>query len=439
MTAGTGQKGKDLKCLVVAYTFNVEGIPSAHHLMDRLPEAARHGVKFRVVSGLISRRMPGVGLIKVPPIFPGEIRFLLRWWSGRRFAPASLGRALWKLFFLPLLPLFLLERLLPFRDFTTSWSLPGSIAAILTGLLNRPDVIYSFGGRNCSHVAGYAASRVLGVPWVAQLQDPLVHGHAWRNRREECFVRWLERRIMTRAHRVIFMTRTAMENAEERTGRPGSGVVNYPGFDGGWFEGHDHNPGPTMEILHVGGLDGTRDPGTFLAALEKAVEAEPSMTEYVTFRLVGHLGTRARDLLAAFPRQEMLTTHEPVSRAEAYGLMERADLLLLITNRGDRFSTETVPSKFYEYLYSGRPVLAVVWQNSELSGLLEKYGHTAISMEDEAALTSSVIDHFRRWQDGSLAGPAGLDLPSVGESADRLVKILAAAAGTGSRGDDDSG
>jgi hypothetical protein len=99
----------------------------------------------------------------------------------------------------------------------------------------------------------------------------------------------------------------------------------------------------------------------------------------------------------------MLEAPGKVSRREALGVMAGCDLLLVIQNR-DRVSEETIPFKTYEYLASGRAVLALVHRNRELAGLVRAAGHTAVEGDDVEAVTRALEDSYDRWLSDALGG-----------------------------------
>jgi hypothetical protein len=73
-----------------------------------------------------------------------------------------------------LLPFYLLEKI--FVRLEPHWSWGGS--AYLRGAHlvreKRPAVIYSTGGANSAHWAGYHLARKFNLPWIAEIHDPMV-------------------------------------------------------------------------------------------------------------------------------------------------------------------------------------------------------------------------------------------------------------------------
>ncbi len=70
-----------------------------------------------------------------------------------------------------------------------------------------------------------------------------------------------------------------------------------------------------------------------------------------------------------------------------------------------QFSPDTsglVPAKLYEYLRTGKPVIALVPQGATQEILSVVGGGQAISPEDSEGLYNVVANSFRRWAEGTL-------------------------------------
>jgi hypothetical protein len=74
----------------------------------------------------------------------------------------------------PLLPFMLIEKL--FWRIESSWSWWITAYALGRWLIYRRkfDLIYSTGGAYAAHIAGAALQRATGVPWMAEVHDPMV-------------------------------------------------------------------------------------------------------------------------------------------------------------------------------------------------------------------------------------------------------------------------
>src|SRR6185295_121193 len=80
----------------------------------------------------------------------------------------------------------------------------------------------------------------------------------------------------------------------------------------------------------------------------------------------------------------------------------QADLLMLWKPTGDGFRT-MVPGKLYEYLDSGRPLLAMLDPEDEAARLAERGGAVVKAPGDRGAIAAAIAERYQAWREG---GPA---------------------------------
>jgi len=85
-------------------------------------------------------------------------------------------------------------------------------------------------------------------------------------------------------------------------------------------------------------------------------------------------------------------------------------------------SAETIPSKVYEYLAAGRPILGLVHRDAELAGMLTGLGHTVAESADAGSVRGTISEIHRRWKAGALENPAGSPY-TIASAVDRLIVI----------------
>lgn len=239
-------------------------------------------------------------------------------------------------------------------------------------------------------LAGGRLSEALGVPWVADLEDP------WALDEMRVHPSWLHhRRDLARMRGALdsaaALIMCAGEAAERMRAalppRPGRAVVNVPiGFD------RDDLPEPVrlreddgvLRIVHTGtvhtelGLSHrrtrrlrrllggnatdvdilTRSPVFLLQALDALLAAEPAWRGRFELHLVGPLTAGDQ---AALGGRDYVRAIGRLDHVDTLAAMRRADLLFLPMHElppGQRAGI--VPYKTYEYLAAERPILAAV-------------------------------------------------------------------------------
>jgi glycosyltransferase involved in cell wall biosynthesis len=313
------------------------------------------------------------------------------------------------------------ERWLRLRPAWDSWWQQGAVntgAAIVDA-----DVIFATMSPFASCDAAAALSRRLGIPWVADLRDPwaldqmVVYptGLHWRLERRRM------RSALATAARVVMNTHEAgvqvVKAFPELRGR----VDVIPnGFDLDDFR----HPTPSrlddsFRLVHTGELHtelGLRHRGRsrlrrllggspegvdFLArshvflveAVERLARRRPELGKLVEIHLAG--GVREADL-ASVPSSRIVV-HGYVSHAEAVQLMRSADLLFLpLHDVPPPRRARIVPGKTYEYLASGRPVLAALPDGDARDLLLRAGSATLCRPTDVRCLERAVEGQLER-------------------------------------------
>lgn len=421
-----------LKVQVISYISNLDGVACSHHVDDRIRELASRGCEITLFTGPLSGTATGVPQRTVFYMSPRDLRSYLRTRIKRKFRIKLVGSILWKVAFLPIFPFYLLERVFPAHDSSIWWGIPAGVAAALGARRERPDVIYTSGGWNNAHVAGLIAAGMTGVPWVAEFQDPVIHGYCSRSEMEKRFLLWMERKVQEKAARVVFLTKTAAKVAAERARVGGHCTAIYPGAPApGDLPPAGPRRGGTLVLGHVGSFAGTRNPKVFLEALAEAVRVCPALRNDLKVRFLGAYGSESEPWIGRYPHPEMLEIRGKISREEARRAMAEVDCLLLVQNT-EGVSSETIPSKFYEYLYSGRPILGLIFRNPELRGMLESRNHTAVEGDDPGGIGQAVLELHSAWKAGRLRVPRWEPV-SIQDASREMFGLLEAVAEPGRR------
>jgi hypothetical protein len=93
-----------------------------------------------------------------------------------------------------------------------------------------------------------------------------------------------------------------------------------------------------------------------------------------------------------------------------------------------------VPGKLYEYLDSGRPLLALLAAGDEAAALVERAGGTRLAPGDTAGLARELAARYARWCAGERAADARPDWLATHERAHlagELARTLDALVGGG--------
>jgi glycosyltransferase involved in cell wall biosynthesis len=284
------------------------------------------------------------------------------------------------------------RHVLSFPDDTWPWLVDRrSVARVFAA--HGVEAIVSTSPPPTAHLVAAAAARRLQVPWVADYRDPWSQRSAWRRAWPLAGVEArLERHTLSRAAHVVTVSEPIAANLRRLLGRSVSVVPN--GFDPA-----DRDTAATdllpiaadrFTLVHTGTLTHTsRDPGILFAALAALVGRGDLPLRALEVWFVGRHLEVARRAAAAWPAlAPALHFVASVPRATALDAQRRATVLLVLGSPDPAYDGDA-PTKTFEYLDAGRPVLAIASPRSTLAALLAETGggRTAATVADvEAAL-----------------------------------------------------
>ncbi len=267
----------------------------------------------------------------------------------------------------------------------------------------------------CSLIARQL-KRWSGLPWVAGFRDPwtgfLTTPHRW----------WLPAWIDRRLEHSVFAEADRIECAWE--GIAEDALRKYPhlarskfvyipnGFDPADYPPPSGQRTDRFTITYTGSLYGRRNPYTVLQALEELQRRGILTVQDIRLRIVGRCGEDVVETLQQSPLFPAVELIPYVPHRESLQYVVDADLLLLIVDEADD-SHAIVPGKVFEYLGSGRPILAIAPHGSAVERLLEETNAGAVADRDEISRCAELIERsYRHWR-GELPAPFTPDRAAI--------------------------
>jgi glycosyltransferase involved in cell wall biosynthesis len=400
--------------LILAHCFNMDGRAASQTITDRLPLLMENRVMPVVLSaptGSRDRRFPHYQIISPAP---SGVLFEMRHIIKARIQAPLPRTAIKAALTAALLPFYAVEKLFIHLDSQWSWFVAAAIYGRVLVRRHRPALIYSTAGPPSTHVAGLLLQRMTGLPWLAEIHDPLVYQNQRPRWQNYGFKRWLEKMIFRHAAAVIYFTENALRSACRRQGaRPNCHVLR-PGADpptsAAVYRRRRH-----LHIGHFGSLAVERHLGPVIGALDRYLKAHPHRRAHLRLDVYGSaLDPVSRQALDQSALGPILVEHgrlesDPLTgrsgRDQVLEAMGRCDVLLLI-HGADQAAAEYIPSKLYEYLQARRPILALAGPDSELARMLDHDHHRVVDPADEQRIADAIDELVCRWQAQGLA-----DLP----------------------------
>jgi hypothetical protein len=173
----------------------------------------------------------------------------------------------------------------------------------------------------------------------------------------------------------------------------------------------------------LGSLGGSRNLASFLEALCALASESPEMRSKIRVSLFGSCEENVKKQIEAFPYDGMLMVFGRVTRKRSVEEMQKSDVLLLIQNL-DPISSETIPSKVYEYFHARRPILGLLYNNEELADMFNGLGHRAVQWDDIEGIKQGVREYFRLWEMGDLTQPTRISPYTIEHAIACLIKEM---------------
>jgi len=417
--------------LILSHCFNMDGRAASQTITDKLPNLMARGIEPVVLSGVSGKQDERFPHLRLLPWGPAGLRFDLRHVVAMHFGRGVVYRILTLIISLLLAPFIALERLLFGLQNHASWVFPATVRSLLLIRRYKPTVIYSTGGAYSAHLAGYWLKKLTGLPWIAEIHDPMVIEGQTKSRNAR-FMAKLEGIICKHADLVWWFTDGALEMARRRHPELGErGIVVLPGAEPPRSDAV-YQRGEQMAICHFGSLATTRSLLPVVQALDSLFNKEPELRPLVRVHVYGgkidpaamHAieQRKLQDVFIPHGRLEYSAETGRTGRERVVDLMHQADCLLLVHGSIDD-CREYIPSKLYEYFWAKRPVIALTHENAQLDSMvLERGGYVAPYIDEDGSEQA-----FRRaiqdWRSDRLVA-SGVPPLGVEQAVEKIMTAL---------------
>jgi glycosyltransferase involved in cell wall biosynthesis len=339
---------------------------------------AAHADGHRVDEAMLADIPAGVTVERVP-MLNERVRDAIRKWSGGTALGARAADAVsWRL----------RDR---FRspDLYAQWRPMARRAALRLMREGHFDAIYATGFPWTTLLVGRDVSIATGRPLVADFRDPWVGEDLFRSERppvaEE---RPLERQVVEQAASVITVSTTMTKRmvAAYPELEPSKFVTIHNGYDPDDLAAPPPAPHARYRIVFAGVWKDGYNPAPLYDVIAWLQRSQPGLLAGVEVIAAGfEPGEAARRGLS-----DHITEVGVLPHAEAVSLMHSADLLFLTNGEGSRQQLG-LPGKMYEYLATGRPVLALTHPDGDAGRIIQHVGGGVAVAPDDPGLLLEVI------------------------------------------------
>ena len=223
-----------------------------------------------------------------------------------------------------------------------------------------------------------------------------------------------------------------VRNANLNTSGNARGIVVIPGAEPPIMnaESPPHEYAIKLRLCHFGSLAKDRSLSTILLAALELIKKYPGARKAIQIHAYGApLDELSKYVLESFPCPDLLFAHGRLEkdhhtnksgRERVIEKMQMADVLILL-HGNDEWCAEYIPSKYYEYLWTGRPIWAITHRNVQLDKMIEERGSYLSHSGDLESINMTLERIWLDWSGKKLLRPQWMPI-GVDQAA---YKILA--------------
>jgi glycosyltransferase involved in cell wall biosynthesis len=209
--------------------------------------------------------------------------------------------------------------------------------------------------------------------------------------------------ICAQADLAIWFTEQALASARKRhPGLGGRGKAMVPGVDPPPFTFEPYQLGEKFVLGHFGSLSETRNLVSTIAALDLLLDQQPALSGRVELHVYGGPLDRLSAAAAAQARHPCVKHFGRIEADMATGKSGREQILqrmrgvdvLLLLHGSEPICAEYIPSKMYEYFWTGRPIIATVHANNQMKDILRGMGHAVVLTGDANNVARELRDQL---------------------------------------------
>lgn len=227
------------------------------------------------------------------------------------------------------------------------------------------DVIYTTSAPYSAHLIGYKISKQKNIKWIADFRDQWVNNPfaeygkivEWRQKK-------LEKKVVENANKVISVSKPIIEDFRERYSN-----INKDKFEiitNGYDERDFMDIEPVekksvFKIIYNGTLYGRMSPENILLAISNLIEKKKIDKDKIKIEFCGNIGSAHKGKVDYFkdkyPNLISVKNYLP-HKGSLKNLMTGSAVLLIID--GGKGSSGIYTGKIFEYIRSGKPIIAIV-------------------------------------------------------------------------------
>ncbi len=290
------------------------------------------------------------------------------------------------------------------------------------------DTIITTGPPHSIHLIGLGLKKTFPkFKWIADFRDPWTNIYYYSSLK---LTRWadrkhhqLERKVLTYADRVVTVTLEYQALYQKNTSTPVYCLTN--GFDPSDYSS-SFSTDTSFSIVYTGTMFKERNPKILWEVLQELSKENTRFAKDLSIRFIGKIDATVLQNIRLCQLENSLDFQDYLPHEEAIKAGQSARVLLLVTaNQSKRKGN--IPGKLFEYLGTGRPIIALGPPDSEIEKILkETCAGTYFLFNDKKKLKNHLLHLYKQYRSGALKthqkGIAQYERKNITEKLSEIIK-----------------
>lgn len=274
--------------------------------------------------------------------------------------------------------------------------------------LDEFQVVYTTSGPASAHLIGFYLKQKYGIPWVADYRDPWTYNpygsdYNPTNKGHKLLFE-LETILLRSADCNLTVEDSLIDSYEQHFKlEPGKVVSITNGYDEADFSGLQVSQDRTHKFtINYSGLiyTGTQSIVPLFKAIRQLTGEKKIDLQKVRFRLVGVTMQDYEAIGRQFGLTQIIEYLGYLPHSQALQANLDANLLLLLVGDEPKFKP-VYTGKFFEYLRSGRPILALAPKGGAVDRVLRESGHGEAMLSTQIPkIKAMILREYKKWERG---------------------------------------
>jgi glycosyltransferase involved in cell wall biosynthesis len=270
-------------------------------------------------------------------------------------------------------------------DARALWVKP-STRFLLKYLKSNPvDAIITTGPPHSMHLIGLKLKQKLGLKWIADFRDPWTNIDYFNDlkltngSKKKHF--HLEKQVVQSADAIVVVSKQMQREFEYLLPKIISIIPN--GFDDEDFKLKSVDIDSYLSVTHTGTVPPNRDNPLLWNCIADFIKTNTEFAKQIKLRFIGEVDATVVRSIQMAGIMESCQFLGYVPHSEAIDKTMRSQVLLLLINNSNN-ANGILTGKLYEYMASGRPILAIGPRGGDLEVVLSQTGAGRVFAADSA-------------------------------------------------------